>query len=152
MGESEKVSQVFQQRAFGEALDTDKLEPLGRYEVHLDRKLERMFSPCCCGSRKCGRVLSRPIRFVKPRGVAHDCRAQPIAKGGTKNDGASSELQYLHEQPGKVAASGAACETRNCANPNVQRRDNREVGPLDARPGDAPGGIDAACIAVERYH
>ena len=28
-------------RAFGEALDPDKLERLGRYEVHLDRKLER---------------------------------------------------------------------------------------------------------------
>jgi hypothetical protein len=27
---------------FGEALDADKLERLGRYEVHLDRKLERM--------------------------------------------------------------------------------------------------------------
>ena len=30
--------------AFGEALDPDKLERLGRYEVHLDRKLERMLS------------------------------------------------------------------------------------------------------------
>ncbi len=29
------------ERAFGEALDADKLERLGRYEVHLDRKLER---------------------------------------------------------------------------------------------------------------
>jgi hypothetical protein len=28
-------------QAFGEALDPDKLERLGRYEVHLDRKLER---------------------------------------------------------------------------------------------------------------
>jgi hypothetical protein len=26
----------------GEALDPDKLERLGRYEVHLDRRLERM--------------------------------------------------------------------------------------------------------------
>jgi hypothetical protein len=30
--------------AFGEALDPDKLERLGRYEVHLDRKLERMLT------------------------------------------------------------------------------------------------------------
>ena len=28
-------------QAFGEALDPDRLERLGRYEVHLDRKLER---------------------------------------------------------------------------------------------------------------
>jgi hypothetical protein len=31
-------------QAFGEALDPDKLERLGRYEVHLDRKLERMLA------------------------------------------------------------------------------------------------------------
>jgi hypothetical protein len=31
-------------QAFGEALDPDKLERLGRYEVHLDRKLERTLS------------------------------------------------------------------------------------------------------------
>lgn len=32
------------EQAFGEALDPDKLERLGRYEVHLDRKLERMIA------------------------------------------------------------------------------------------------------------
>jgi hypothetical protein len=31
-------------QAFGEAFDPDKLERLGRYEVHLDRKLERMLA------------------------------------------------------------------------------------------------------------
>ena len=31
-------------QALGEALDFDRLEPLGRYEVHLDRKLERMLT------------------------------------------------------------------------------------------------------------
>jgi hypothetical protein len=31
-------------QALGEALDFGKLEPLGRYEVHLDRKLERMLT------------------------------------------------------------------------------------------------------------
>ncbi|MGH8573462.1 MAG: hypothetical protein ACREX8_12940, partial [Gammaproteobacteria bacterium] len=31
-------------QAFGEALEPDRLEPLGRYEVHLDRKLERMLT------------------------------------------------------------------------------------------------------------
>jgi hypothetical protein len=32
------------EQAFGDALDADKLERLGRYEVHLDRKLERMLT------------------------------------------------------------------------------------------------------------
>ena len=32
---------LIQEQAFGEALDPDMLERLGRYEVHLDRKLER---------------------------------------------------------------------------------------------------------------
>ncbi len=35
---------LIRQQAFGEALDPDKLERLGRYEVHLDRKLERMLA------------------------------------------------------------------------------------------------------------
>lgn len=35
---------LIREQAFGEALDPDKLEKLGRYEVHLDRKLERMLS------------------------------------------------------------------------------------------------------------
>jgi hypothetical protein len=35
---------LVREQAFGEALDPDKLERLGRYEVHLDRKLERMLS------------------------------------------------------------------------------------------------------------
>ena len=35
---------LIRDQAFGESLDPDKLEKLGRYEVHLDRKLERMLS------------------------------------------------------------------------------------------------------------
>jgi hypothetical protein len=35
---------LIREQAFGEALDPDKMERLGRYEVHLDRKLERMLS------------------------------------------------------------------------------------------------------------
>ena len=35
---------LIREQAFGEALDPDKLERLGRYEVHLDRKLERILS------------------------------------------------------------------------------------------------------------
>lgn len=35
---------LIREQAFGETLDPDKLERLGRYEVHLDRKLERTLS------------------------------------------------------------------------------------------------------------
>jgi hypothetical protein len=35
---------LIREQAFGEALDPDKLERLGRYEVHSDRKLERMLT------------------------------------------------------------------------------------------------------------
>jgi len=35
---------LIREQAFGEALDPDRLERLGRYEVHLDRKLERMLT------------------------------------------------------------------------------------------------------------
>jgi hypothetical protein len=35
---------LIREQAFGEALDPDRLERLGRYEVHLDRKLERMLA------------------------------------------------------------------------------------------------------------
>ena len=35
---------LIREQAFGEALDPYKLERLGRYEVHLDRKLERMLT------------------------------------------------------------------------------------------------------------
>jgi hypothetical protein len=35
---------LIREQAFGEALNADKLEKLGRYEVHLDRKLERMLA------------------------------------------------------------------------------------------------------------
>jgi hypothetical protein len=34
-------TRLIREQAFGESLDPDKLERLGRYEVHLDRKLER---------------------------------------------------------------------------------------------------------------
>ena len=35
---------LIREQAFGEALDPYKLERLGRYEIHLDRKLERMLA------------------------------------------------------------------------------------------------------------
>jgi hypothetical protein len=35
---------LISEQAFGESLDPDKLERLARYEVHLDRKLERFLA------------------------------------------------------------------------------------------------------------
>ena len=35
---------LIREQAFGEAVDPDRLERLARYEVHLDRKLERMLA------------------------------------------------------------------------------------------------------------
>jgi hypothetical protein len=35
---------LIREQAFGESLKGDELEVLGRYEVHLDRKLERMLT------------------------------------------------------------------------------------------------------------
>ena len=35
---------LIRDQAFGDALDPNQLERLGRYEVHLDRKLERMLT------------------------------------------------------------------------------------------------------------
>ena len=35
---------LIREQAFGESLDPDKLERLGRYEVQLDRKLERLLA------------------------------------------------------------------------------------------------------------
>jgi hypothetical protein len=35
---------LVREQAFGETMDPEKLERLGRYEVHLDRKLERMLA------------------------------------------------------------------------------------------------------------
>ena len=35
---------IIRQQALGEAVDPDRLERLGRYEVHLDRKLERILA------------------------------------------------------------------------------------------------------------
>jgi hypothetical protein len=46
---------LIREQAFGEALDPDKLEQLDRYEVHLDRKLERMCAWRAPGLRLCRR-------------------------------------------------------------------------------------------------
>ena len=59
---------LIREQAFGEALDSGKLEQLGRYEVHLDRKLDGC-SPCFCVSRTCGRGRSRANLFGKTTGT-----------------------------------------------------------------------------------
>jgi hypothetical protein len=46
---------LIREQAFGEALDPDRLERLGRYEVHLDRKFER--------------VLAMLVRLKDPQGT-----------------------------------------------------------------------------------
>ena len=46
---------LIREQAFDEALDPDKLERLGRYEVHLDRKLERMLAMQYPGRPTAGR-------------------------------------------------------------------------------------------------
>ena len=39
-----RFNALIREQAYGEALDPFKLEKLGRYEVHLDRKLARMLA------------------------------------------------------------------------------------------------------------
>jgi hypothetical protein len=58
------------------------------------------------------------------------------------------ELQHLHEQPGQLfevplAELGDGAEIRR-----IESRDHLEVGALDERLGDAPGGIDALASPV----
>ena len=58
---------LIREQAFGEALDPDKLQKLARYEVHLDRKLERMLSMLLRLKelRRRPRWPTRVIRFAK---------------------------------------------------------------------------------------
>jgi hypothetical protein len=61
---------LIREQAFGESLDPDKLERLGRYEVHLDRKLERMLANAAAPEGASARGDRRLIRFAKPMAVA----------------------------------------------------------------------------------
>ena len=65
---------LIREQAFGEALDPDKLERLGRYEVHLDRKLERMLA-MLLRLRTCGAVRRNrnPFRKNRPQALAFTC-------------------------------------------------------------------------------
>ncbi len=56
---------LIREQAFGEALDPDKLERLGRYEVHLDRKLERMLAMLLRLKDLRQGTSARLIRFAK---------------------------------------------------------------------------------------
>ena len=60
---------LIREQAFGESLDPDKLERLGRYEVHLDRKFERTLS-MLLRLKTCGRGRSRADPFRKTNGGA----------------------------------------------------------------------------------
>ena len=57
------------EQAFGESLEPDKLERLRRYEVHLDRKLERTLS-MSWASRTCGPRQSRADELPETNGGA----------------------------------------------------------------------------------
>ena len=70
---------LIREQAFGEALDAGKLEQLGRYEVRLDRKLERMLAmllrlkdPPAGGDR--GLIRSGPPGPMPRRGAGRGIR------------------------------------------------------------------------------
>ena len=56
---------LIREQAFGESLDPNKLERLGRYEVHLDRKLERTLTMLISASGHPPCVTGDLIRFAK---------------------------------------------------------------------------------------
>ena len=61
------------EQAFGEALDPATLERLGRYEVHLDRKLERMLT-MLLRLQELRRTPDDVIRFAKSLSTKLTCR------------------------------------------------------------------------------
>jgi hypothetical protein len=82
---------LIRDQAFGEALDPDKLERLGRYEVHLDRKLERTLAMllrlkelATAGGRQVIRLAKSPLRCAGRPGL--------LAYG----KGSTTRAFYLH--------------------------------------------------------
>jgi len=74
---------LIREQAFGEALDPDKLERLGRYEVHLTASWNGC-SPRCCGSKTCGRArLLDPFGKTSPR---FQCRWTAMPALGAQSD------------------------------------------------------------------
>jgi hypothetical protein len=73
---------LIREQAFGEALDPDKLERLGRYEVHLDRKLERMLAMLLClkDLRRDETSQFRAIR-IGHAVVSENSRRTPVSNG-----------------------------------------------------------------------
>jgi hypothetical protein len=65
---------IIREQAFGQSLDPDKLERLSRYEVHLDRKVERTLAMML---RLKGPRQGRLIRFAKPR---FNCRLRRLKR------------------------------------------------------------------------
>jgi hypothetical protein len=64
---------LIREQAFGESLDPDKLERLGRYEVHLDRKLERTLAMLLrLKDLRRGRSRADPFRKTNGGGHVHE--------------------------------------------------------------------------------
>ena len=59
---------LIRDQAFGESLHPDKLERLGRYEVHLDRKLERTPAMLLPLKERCRAVKSSDVAAQFMRG------------------------------------------------------------------------------------
>ena len=66
---------LIREQAFGEAFDAAKLEQLGRYEVHLDRKLERMLT-MLLRLKELRRAEPRPSNPFRKIGARHSRRAR----------------------------------------------------------------------------
>ena len=68
-------------QAFGEAVDPARLERLARYEVHLDRKLERMLA-MLVKLRELRRIADRrdPFRKICPSGT-RGCPRAAVTSG-----------------------------------------------------------------------
>jgi hypothetical protein len=93
---------LLRDEAFGESLDPDKLERLGRYEVHLDRKLERM--------------LSMLLRLRELR------RAQDLAQSVSQNGAAPEYPAEPREWTAAPIARQHSFATRTHLSPNQCRQ------------------------------
>jgi hypothetical protein len=72
---------LIRDQALGEALDPDKLERLGRYEVHLDRKLERIAGHAAPPQGPATGRRSRVICLAKAAAALGSLQAEIRARG-----------------------------------------------------------------------
>jgi hypothetical protein len=98
---------LIREQAFGEALDPDKLERLGRFEVHLDPKLERMLTMLLrLKDLRCATVEGRSV-WQKPsrmRGSSYDC-FKPILNAKPPARTVAQRLVLMDLQP-RAGAEG----------------------------------------------